>query len=709
MNALAFDPNRLLKGASVPPWLAEFARAPGAALDELLAGRAYLGHLSPLQPLELLGGWLRAFAADAAFTGALDRALIDWIETHWGEYLLGGSARLAADAWTQVADLLAVAAPPGAEDDDRRLTGAAAVLRRRLLADRRFLNGLGEGRGRDPAASAWRAIARHQQDRDLLPEWWRLCRLPADEPWYRGAIGIEGLAGLPPENRGLSGRFDKQVAEGLARLGEAFQRRATEGWLEEATAREEFQFTLQQTLRAYPFDDRWQGFWRYALTGRGETPLALWVKELLPGLRIPESPEPGGNWARPDPDWSKKAEAIASELRRAKDGSVDKAKKLLEEQRKYADQSREVEFFMRSSTYFARSVRDWQPQQALAWARTAREYDPSNGHAWTTETECLRALQRDAEALAHATATARRFPNDPVAQSTLAEVLRATGDLEQALVLYREVTKRFPSHEPARNGLRAVERELRQGRSNHPRTPPTPAAPTTEQPLDGDTIALLTADAYLLRRWARHAGRFATHLPPSAWRERARTLLERFAALLGQSPQAVEAYALLRAAQPDFDTAGLDDTFALLEEAAKRFPGSARVRYALARAERALGRGTDLPWRRLARLDPRLEPVRLLGSGRGLLEQDAAKARDALGRLAYWCSRHGGEAPTGGDDEQDFIRWWCGQIQATLFDGTAAVNADTLPDPQTLRTRLAEQAGALDDLEEELVDHHAWS
>ena len=131
------------------------------------------------------------------------------------------------------------------------LTKAVAELRTRLPEDRAFLAALSEGPSRDAEGRAWLAVARHQVDRGLLSWWWRFCNLPPDEPWYRGAYGVQGLRGLPPP-AGEGAGFKPEVVEGLMRLAEALSARCDDGWLDEATAKAEITRTSRLMLRAFP-------------------------------------------------------------------------------------------------------------------------------------------------------------------------------------------------------------------------------------------------------------------------------------------------------------------------------------------------------------------------------------------------------------------------------------------------------------------------
>lgn len=265
-----FNAERVFAGSRIPGWLRRFQQDPARALHDFLLGRADLGYLSAAEPVDVMLGWLRAFGKDNGLVLDLDQVLADWITRCWGELLPGGagSATLTAVAWHRATGIITAATG---------LDRAAQALRERFLEDQRYLNSLSEGRARDPQAGAWLALAMYQHDRSLLNDWWRLCELPPNEPWYRGVCGVHGLRGLPPVSAARAGGFPKEVADGLNRLGLALWERYQEGWLKEETAREEFVDIARLTMIAYPFQDWWASYWRHVLWLDRERRLFSWI------------------------------------------------------------------------------------------------------------------------------------------------------------------------------------------------------------------------------------------------------------------------------------------------------------------------------------------------------------------------------------------------------------------------------------------------
>ncbi len=438
----------LFEGRSVPRWLRAFERDPDEALDALLFGRADCAHLNAAEPSELLLDWLRALGDD--FGTACDVALERWIERAWGQPLPAtGSATQAALAWVGACDLIA---------GSSSLSRAAAALRARFLDERHVLAGLVEGRARDPEGRAWLALARHQPDRALLPEWWRLCSLPPDEPWYRGLYGVQGLEYLPPEQPGRGGGFPVHVAEGLRVLALALLRREHEGWLRPHDGEREFVPVARLTMAAFPFPERWRAFWREALEREPERAEVLreWARKA--GARVTSEGARASGGARralaPDPGWARQAKDIAARL--PEEGALAEAQRLIEAEERYTQATGDTYSLVRSLCSFAAPLRRTRPERALAWATRARQLDPWDAYTWTTSATCALALDRLPEALDLALEATRRFPGDAVARTGLAEVLKANGDFDQAEAVYRETLARFPGDAVARTGLAEI-------------------------------------------------------------------------------------------------------------------------------------------------------------------------------------------------------------------------------------------------------------
>ena len=444
----------------IPPWLLDFNDDPEAALRDFLRGRALLGHLIGPGWDELLLDWLQGFGARSHYARMLDNALTGWIDCHWGDLLLPNteSATLTSRAWLRAIDTIAASPLVDSRDAvsarEYPLFGAATLLREKMLGDRRFLDGMTEARSHDPQGRAWVALANHQTDRTLLDEWWRLVSLPPDEPWYRGQHGLAGLRRLPPENSAFGGGFNKELAEGLGRLGEALWQRVREGWLPEEAARTEFSSLASLTMASSDFPDRWRGYWRHLARRHREDGFVNW----LPPITAFELSKPGRGESRwmQEPVWKDRVEPLAGSLRQPEEETIAQAEKLLAEQRRYANFTGNMSFLVRTACNFSGNIRAADPRQALVWARLAKAADPWNAHAWTNEAAALLAMGEYAQALGVYGEAILRFPDDAVPRTGCAEVLKFLGRLAEALAAYDDTIERFPENVVARTGRAEV-------------------------------------------------------------------------------------------------------------------------------------------------------------------------------------------------------------------------------------------------------------
>jgi tetratricopeptide (TPR) repeat protein len=774
----------LFSGARVPSWLKRFETEPLLAIDALLVGGADLGFLSADEPTSVLLDWLDMLGEQTDFPQDVDRTLAEWIARYWGHTTLPQaqhSAALTSVAWVRVGELLSV---------NSTLSTAAAQLRERFIAEPRFLETLHEGRGRDPVGRAWQALARHQTNRDLIGHWWRLCALPVDEPWYRGEYGVWGLRRLPPETPANSGRFSDEAAEGLVRLGVGLSIRAEEGFLDEQTAEREFLRIARLLTVAFPFPNSWEAFWRQE---RDQKPSSRclpekWIRKFVPPRRASKNacPPPRPSKRTRDPQWAHRAGDLAQRLRgNPSDAELD-ADRLLDEQITYATSTGDTYNLVRTACKLATAIQGQRPELALRWATLAGEFDPWNGYAWTIRASTLHRLRRLPEALAISIEATVRFPDDVVARAGLAEVLKADKRLAEAEQVYRETIERFPDNVVARNGLaevlkadkrfaeaekvyqetierfpdnvvaraglaevlnadkRLAEAELayretierfpdnQRSEKSSNKLPVTPESPSTVVPTTPSTFrrqdaTILLTDIYLIRRWARLGGQTGDFNKATS---RARDLLVRVTPLIENDAAASYEAGLLEIGLGEWEAA-----VRLLTEAARRFPGSVRVRFALARAQRAVAqhqsRRLDAaserqvigPWRQLGKMDPRCRPVQLLGEGRAWLSlQDGStvtdRARDAFGDLGRWLSKrlkpiHAQPPAYATCLERDrmhfqplesvepFVGWWAREVQATLFGSNAVASVDELSDLSPVLSRLKNNAALLDNLEEE--------
>jgi len=404
-----------------------------------------------------------------------------------------------------------------------------------------------------------------------------------------------------------------------------------------------------------------------------------------------------------------------------------------------------------------------QPEEGQRFALRAVELFPENPVAHSTLVETLRAQERYEEAEAVYLEGIARFPEDAPLAASLGEIYKAQGRFEAAENAFRVAIENVPDDpsgsvglaelyrvqgryreakeqlervldvwpgEPfARSTLRAIEREERQQEVAEPVTEyksgsTSAAEKVTTASLDElrpADVEILVQDTYLLRRWQRRMAPSDESLPGEL-RDRARELLRALEKVGARYSTAAGEQGLLELELDD-----LENALALLREAADRFPGSARVRYALARAERLrierekpeinLGEITR-PWRRLSRIAESLEPVGNLGLGRtwlalanGSLPPEAEHgARDAFGRLGHWIE-HVLEAERVESEKQkrsalsnlSFLGSQARRLRHDLFGDEVIAGFSDLDDLKPIHSRLLADPRHFDDIEETFV------
>ena len=349
--------------------------------------------------------------------------------------------------------------------------------------------------------------------------------------------------------------------------------------------------------------------------------------------------------------------------------------------------------------------------------------------------EVLKLLERLDEAEAEYRETKARFPNDSVACAGLAGVLAAQHRLEDAELAYRKALTLAPHNTIATAGLARVLQALDQAdevavaekaatsNATHIDTVQVQQpnnTPSSKKKQDGRLtrrdIDILATDAYLIRGWARTSKIYDPNQPQGKFRERAEELLAQLMPSVDSDPLAAGELALL-----NLDRGDIEQGLILLRRAVQRFPGSARVRYALARAEREAGQGNSVSsFRRLLHMDEHFEPIYHLGAGRAWLAQVGQqghlaeeKARHHLGSLAYWVQQR--IEPRSGYDMNDprlcfqakngggFDAWWALETQAEVFGMYQVGGYDDLVDFEPIKQRIVDRAPMLNHIEEDYV------
>ena len=387
-------------------------------------------------------------------------------------------------------------------------------------------------------------------------------------------------------------------------------------------------------------------------------------------------------------------------------------------------------------------------QEAEAVYREAVARFPDNVVARTGLAEGLKAQGRLEEAEAVYRKAVARFPDNVFARAGLAGVLLAKGEVSEAAALYSAILSDDTDNEVAKRGLQRIARGETTAGAERTEAAPRVASPVSrpggalydawddrrarervvrpEADLSADDVQIILGDAYLLRLVRRQPGQPGVL---GVIRERTRVLLQKLGTGMTSDPRVATEKGLLHLTEGDVEEA----TF-LLRQAARRFPGSARVRYALARAERERARivGCKLdaaaerevlaPWRGMERRDARYRPVRLLGEGRSYLcfsdgGEATEGARRAFASLDKWLSSWTSGAPLGGDagaagddgwnggSEDRFRARWAGWVWEAVFSGVDPPDELGAVDVAALATRLTQSAVSvtLDTYEEEFV------
>jgi len=389
--------------------------------------------------------------------------------------------------------------------------------------------------------------------------------------------------------------------------------------------------------------------------------------------------------------------------------------------------------------------------EALAAYEETRDRFPDDVVARNGRAEILKSLDRLDEALAAYEETIKRFPDNDVARNGRAEVLKSLDRLDEALAAYEETMARFPEDEVARTGRDGVLRAMQQGQAVslkeeiplsgqeapvnnkviHPlkgsylaadiqgkegfaplKVAEEPAVFSPKGPaLNREEITLLTTDAYLIRRWAREGKEDDPWLNPGIQRQRAHELLQKlFTEKDHDSLAAGESGMLSLATGAPADRQRALD---LLRVAARRFPGSPRVRYALARAEREEAMATKnaaamtaWQWKKLVRLDRHLFPLQWLGPVPFLARFSTSEGelRENVGELAAWLFPRFQAKDTA---DPSFYTWWGSAVYGFLFGDAMVRDASELPEMAVIRQNIRTHYRDLVTKEEEIVYRHA--
>ncbi len=438
-------------GEPIPAWLELFQADAEDAVEGLLTGRIYLGHLNVAERDLLLADWVERLGNADTFRERLDGALVRWVENRWGklDYLRPASL---ADTWQRAANAVAFAAP--------HLSSAAKELRRHFGDRQSFLGVLSVAPSRDPLGRYLAALAANQSDDALASFWDWMCDLPQGVPLYHARYALEGMAGVPTDALERC----SVIGGGLVRLGLALHRYVQADIIEGKDAEQEWKTLAYWCVTAFPFQARWREFAAREANRLAEPlpePLNQWLRDVFalsdePSQAAPQkTPKSHTGWI-PIQQWVQRASSIRELFRSDYPNALAQAKQLIEEQRKQPNPY----FLVRSLCNFAMRVVRRNSIQALAWAKEAHDLDPTNPFTWTTLAEVQLSARQTGEAEATAHTAWERFPRDVVAQNTYAKVLNKAGKREQAASIYRATMQHFPDAVVSRAGLADVLKSL---------------------------------------------------------------------------------------------------------------------------------------------------------------------------------------------------------------------------------------------------------
>ena len=126
-----------LGGQDASGWLSAFVEHPNQVVSDLLWDRFYFGPLNPVEPGQLLIGWLERLGNRDQFAERLDEALVAWIVENWVQFDRPAAARVAA--WNCLCNVVEFSSNLKA---DAWLNRAAKALRDRFTDRQRCLGGI---------------------------------------------------------------------------------------------------------------------------------------------------------------------------------------------------------------------------------------------------------------------------------------------------------------------------------------------------------------------------------------------------------------------------------------------------------------------------------------------------------------------------------------------------------------------------------------
>jgi tetratricopeptide (TPR) repeat protein len=431
-----------LDGAPLSPWFAQYVADGRAAMHGFLTNRIHLGHLNVMDRDLVMADWIAVLGDEDGFRSQVDQALQFWISTNWGRLDLLRPAPLA-EVWVRVANIVAFASP--------ELPASAAELLSHFGDRENFLGVLSEGPSRDPLGRYLCALARNQTNATLAPFWNWLCDLSEAVPIHHSLYALEGIAGLPPAQASdAAAQFDR-IAGALLGLAKGLNRRVLAETTPENAAKREWVNLAYWCQTKFPFPGRWEEFARREVSGMSERQpqrILDWLADAF-AVEPQAGPEAGQTpIAARDfvstAQWAKKAQELRRGLETDFQASLPAAKRLLDDQRRFAEESGDPYYIVRSLCNFADAIWRTDEDLALQWAEEARERDPRNPYTWSNVAVIRKHRHEIAEAEAIAREAYAKFPLDAHSHQILADVLVIRKKLDEAEQVYRKYIQQFP-------------------------------------------------------------------------------------------------------------------------------------------------------------------------------------------------------------------------------------------------------------------------
>jgi len=407
--------------AGVQRWQQCFKEDAFTALDAALVGRMSLGQYDRARPAEALLQMLLPTDMPLA-----DKAMQAWLEQHLYQAMPEDlSPKRYADALVEAFRAIHLLPLPNTRRwCMERPTQLRAWLRQFSLDS-----------SRDPQASLLVMLAHGQTDRRLLFTWFEVIRKGRPVEHVRHAL--LGLRKMPADDNGAKERgLPKILLRGLLDYGETLVKtgdKKGKPWLEE----------VDFLAGVYPMSpEQWGRKFREVLQARDVSKdVHNWLDSRFRVTVNKHDKTAKGFIQAPYPE-----EMQALLLRMQKDfaGTRPALIALLDKHRRYAQDSGDSFYLVRSFCSAGEKLLDHDPLLARELAHEAARWQPSDHHTWSL---LARALEEEGDwrrAEAVYWNARRRFPHDAYCHTQLGHALLLHGQAELGESVFRQATYLFP-------------------------------------------------------------------------------------------------------------------------------------------------------------------------------------------------------------------------------------------------------------------------